>query len=128
MLTIGQVAARAGVNPSHIRYYEAVGVLPEPERIGGRRGYGEEVLRRLGIIDAAQRAGLSLDEIRALTGAPHAGDEIRVLAERKLPDIEALITRAEAVKRWLELARACDCETVEVCALFSDRALVPPRR
>src|SRR3954451_4285578 len=128
MLKIGQVAAPAGVNASDIRFYEDERALPEPEPGGGRRGDGEERLRRLGIIDAAQRAGLSLDEIRALTGAPHAGDEIRVLAERKLPDIEALITRAEAVKRWLELARACDCETVEVCPLFSDRALAPPRR
>jgi MerR family transcriptional regulator, redox-sensitive transcriptional activator SoxR len=127
MLTIGEVAARAGVNASHIRYYETVGVLPAPERVSGRRLYREDVLRRLSIIDAAQRAGLSLEEIRALTGAPHAGDTIRELAERKLPDVEALIARAEAVKQWLELARGCDCETVDVCGLFSDPALIPPR-
>jgi DNA-binding transcriptional MerR regulator len=127
MLTIGQVAARAGVKASHIRYYETVGVLPEPDRVGGQRRYHDDVLRRLGIIRAAQRAGLSLDEIRALTGTPDAGAEIRALAERKLPDIEALIDRAQAVKRWLELARGCDCETVDVCGLFADPALIPPK-
>jgi DNA-binding transcriptional MerR regulator len=119
-LTIGQVAARAGLNPSHIRYYEQVGVLPEPERVGGQRRYDEEVLRRLGVIDVAQRAGLTLAEIRDLTGRPHAGEGIRELAERKLPEVEALIERAHAMRRWLELARGCDCETVDACALFSD--------
>jgi MerR family redox-sensitive transcriptional activator SoxR len=129
-MTIGAVAARAGLNTSHIRYYERVGVLPKPERAGGQRRYGEEVLHRLAIIDVAQRAGLTLDEIRDLTGpdnqGPHAGERIRELAESKLPDIEALIARARAVKTWLELARTCDCRTVDVCALFTDPALVPP--
>ena len=127
-LSIGQVAARAGVNTSHIRYYEQVGVLPEPERVGGRRFYDEDVVRRLGIIDVAQRAGLTLEEIRHLTGpSNHMGERIRELADRKLPEIEALIARAEAVKDWLELARHCDCEAVDVCGLFVDPSLAPPR-
>jgi MerR family transcriptional regulator, redox-sensitive transcriptional activator SoxR len=129
-LTIGEVAARAGVNASHIRYYERVGVLPKPERVGGQRRYEEDVLNRLAIVDVAQRAGLSLDEIRDLTGPDNrgapAGDRIRELAERKLPDIDALIARAQAVRAWLELARSCDCRTVDVCSLFVDPALAPP--
>jgi MerR family transcriptional regulator, redox-sensitive transcriptional activator SoxR len=129
-LTIGEVAARAGVNTSHIRYYERVGVLPKPERTGGQRRYDEDVLNRLAIVDVAQRAGLTLDEIRDITGpgnrgAP-AGDRIRELAERKLPDIDALIARAQAVKAWLEVARFCDCRTVDVCSLFTDPAMAPP--
>jgi MerR family redox-sensitive transcriptional activator SoxR len=119
MLTIGQVAARAGLNTSHIRYYESVGVLPEPMRVSGQRRYEEEVLRRLSVIDIAQRAGLTLDEIRELTGSPHAGDRLRELAERKLPEIDALIERAKEMKRWLEAARSCDCETVDACGLFA---------
>jgi MerR family transcriptional regulator, redox-sensitive transcriptional activator SoxR len=129
-MTIGDVAARAGVNTSRIRYYERIAVLPAPERVGGQRRYDEEVLHRLAIVDVAQRAGLSLDEIRDLTGpgnrdAP-AGVRIRELAERKLPDIDALIARAEAVKAWLRLARSCDCRTVDVCSLFTDPRLAPP--
>jgi MerR family transcriptional regulator, redox-sensitive transcriptional activator SoxR len=129
-LTIGEVAARAGINTSHIRYYERVGVLPKPERASGQRRYDEEVLNRLAIVDVAQRAGLTLGEIRDLTGPDNrggpAGDRIRELAERKLPDLEALIARAEAVKAWLELARSCDCRTVDVCSLFTDPAMAPP--
>lgn len=124
MLTIGEVAARAGVNPSHIRYYEDVGVLPEPERVSGHRRYDEAILQRLSVIDVAQRAGMSLDEIRDLTGP---GERLRDLAGRKLPAIEALIARAEAVRQWLELARECECPTVDVCGLFSDPALIPPK-
>jgi MerR family redox-sensitive transcriptional activator SoxR len=122
-LTIGQVAQRAGVRTSHIRYYEQVGVLPAPERVAGQRRYGEDVLQRLSIIDAAQRAGLTLEEIRPLTGpdnrSTHAGEHIRKLADAKLPEIEALIARAQAVREWLLLARTCDCTTVDVCGLFA---------
>jgi MerR family transcriptional regulator, redox-sensitive transcriptional activator SoxR len=129
-LTIGEIAARAGVNTSHIRYYERVGVLPEPERSSGRRRYREDVLHRLAIIDVAQRAGFTLDEIRDLTGptntGAHAGERIRALAEQKLPDIERLIARAEAVRAWLGMATTCDCESVDVCSLFTDPALAPP--
>jgi MerR family transcriptional regulator, redox-sensitive transcriptional activator SoxR len=131
-LTIGEVAARAGVNTSRIRYYERVGVLPKPERTGGQRRYDEAVLHRLAIIDVAQRAGLSLVEIRDLTGPDNrsvdAGERIRALADSKLPEVEALIARAQEVKAWLELARSCDCRSVDVCSLFADPALAPPAR
>jgi MerR family transcriptional regulator, redox-sensitive transcriptional activator SoxR len=130
LLSIGEVAARAGVNTSHIRYYERVGVLPAPERVSGRRRYREDVVHRLAIVGVAQRAGFTLDEIRELTGPPSdgaaAGARIRALADRKLRDIDVLIERAAAVRRWLALASECDCETVDVCALFVDPALSPP--
>jgi MerR family redox-sensitive transcriptional activator SoxR len=130
LLTIGQVAERAGLNTSHIRFYERVGVLPQPDRVGGQRRYGAEVLHRLSIIDVAQRAGLSLDEIAPLTGPDNrsadAGGHIRALAGEKLPRIDALIARAQAVKHWLEVAQNCDCESVDVCGLFVDPTLLPP--
>ena len=128
-LTIGQVAERAGVRASRIRYYEQVGVLPEPDRLRGQRRYGGDVLRRLAIIDAAQRAGLTLAEIRGLITPEEgwrAGEGVRAIAQRRLPDVEALIEHAQAVKRWLEVAQSCDCATVDVCGLFVDPALVPP--
>jgi MerR family redox-sensitive transcriptional activator SoxR len=127
LLTIGEVAAQAGVNTSHIRYYERVGVLPQPERVSGQRRYRADVMKRLAIVDVAQRAGFTLDEIRDMTGdhGP-AGDRIRALADRKLPDVDALIERAQAVRRWLEVASACNCDSVDVCALFVDPALAPP--
>ena len=130
LLTIGQVAERAGLNTSHIRFYESVGVLPEPQRVSGQRRYREEVLHRLSIIDVAQRAGLTLEDIAPLTGpgnrSADASRHIRELAEEKLPRIDALITRAQAVMHWLEVAQHCDCASVDVCGLFVDPTLLPP--
>jgi DNA-binding transcriptional MerR regulator len=101
LLTIGQVAQRAALNTSHIRFYERVGVLPEPERVAGQRRYRDDVLHRLSIIDVAQRAGLTLEEIAPLTGPGNrsvdASRHIRELAHDKLPHIDALIARAQAV-------------------------------
>ncbi len=126
-LTIGEVAARAGINTSRIRYYERVGVLPYAERrTGGQRRYAPAVLDRLAIIDVAQRAGLTLEEIRELTGSENHGERIRALAERKLPAVEALIARAEAMRAWLQAAQSCDCATVDLCSLFTDPAHAPP--
>jgi MerR family transcriptional regulator, redox-sensitive transcriptional activator SoxR len=129
-LTIGQVARRAVLNASHIRFYERVGVLPEPQRVSGQRSYRKEVLHRLAIIDVAQGAGLTLEEIAPLTGpgsrSADARRHIRALADEKLPRIDALITRAQAVRHWLEVAQHCDCTSVDVCGLFADPTLLPP--
>jgi MerR family redox-sensitive transcriptional activator SoxR len=65
-LTIGEVARQAGVATSSIRYYESIGLLPEPERLHGQRRYDTEVLGKLAFIGVAQSAGFKLDEIREL--------------------------------------------------------------
>ena len=65
-LTIGEVARRAGVATSSIRYYERIELLPKPERVGGQRRYGTDVLGKLGFIGVAQSAGFKLSEIKEL--------------------------------------------------------------
>jgi MerR family redox-sensitive transcriptional activator SoxR len=121
-LLIGEVARRARVRPSAIRYYESVGLLTEPGRVGGRRRYSPEVLRTLAVIGAGQRAGLSLAEVRELLTASNGGgavsERLREIAQRKLPEVEALIERSLLVKGWLEAAAACRCPTLEDCPLF----------
>jgi MerR family transcriptional regulator, redox-sensitive transcriptional activator SoxR len=121
-MRIGEVAQRAGVKTSLIRYYEDIGLLPEPERLSGQRRYDHAVLRRLAVIDVAQRAGMSLDEIRLLV--EHGNDpmsrQLRELATRKLPEIDALIERAQRVRGWLETATGCDCQSIDECALFDE--------
>jgi MerR family transcriptional regulator, redox-sensitive transcriptional activator SoxR len=129
-LTIGQVARRASLNVSAIRYYEAQGLLPEAPRLSGQRRYTEETLARLGVIDIAKRAGFSLDDIRTLLTASDAGEpahtQLQELARRKLPEVEELIARADAVRRWLTTATGCGCETLDVCALFAREESLPP--
>jgi len=124
-LTIGEVARQVGMRTSRIRYYESVGVLPVAERVSGMRRYTSDAVRRLGIIDVAQRVGFTLEEIRELLTTEHgtAHEQLQRLAQRKLPDVDELIQRATAVRRWLEMTSYCDCETLDVCSLFDDRVL-----
>jgi MerR family redox-sensitive transcriptional activator SoxR len=130
MLTIGQLAERFGLETSAIRYYERVGVLPEPEREYGHCRYGPDAVRRLEVIDVAKRAGFSLDEARLLMEGGDAGspafESLRDLAARKLPDGEALIARAEEVRSWLLTATDCSCRTLGVCGLFDHNGRRPP--
>ena len=123
-MRIGEIAEQAGVKTSLIRYYEQIGLLPEPERVSGQRRYDATVLRRLTIIDVAQRAGLTLDEIKVLIdhGQEPVSTQMRDLATRKLPEIDALIERAERVRKWLDTATGCSCTSIDECALFD----VPP--
>jgi MerR family transcriptional regulator, redox-sensitive transcriptional activator SoxR len=123
-MLIGEVARRAGLRPSAIRYYESIGLLPQPERIAGRRRYSGDTLQKLSVIATAQRAGLSLDEIRELlaasAGRADVSDRLRAIACDKLPEIDALIERARLVRTWLEAASECRCPTLEDCPLFDD--------
>ena len=126
-MTIGAVAALTGRRPSSIRYYEQIGLLPPAPRVSGRRVYGPETVRALAVIETGQRAGLSLDEIRALRSAS-PGDQaaierLRELAAAKLPEITALIARTEIVRGWLESAARCECPSLDDCPLFDDPAL-----
>jgi MerR family redox-sensitive transcriptional activator SoxR len=124
-LAIGEVAERAGMSTSRIRYYEARGLLPEPERAAGKRRYTEDVFRRLAIIDAAQRVGFTLEEIRDLLGSRDqpAHERLRQLAMMKLPELDDLIARATSVRRVLKMCSKCDCESIDVCHMFDDRVL-----
>jgi MerR family redox-sensitive transcriptional activator SoxR len=128
-MRIGDVAARAGVRVSLIRYYEEIGLLPEAERVSGQRRYDETVLRRLAVIDVAQRAGLTLEEIRELVehGTDPMSERLRELAERRLPEIDALIDRAQRVRTWLQSATGCGCQSIDECVLFDDPALPSAR-
>jgi MerR family redox-sensitive transcriptional activator SoxR len=126
-LSIGEVAEKAGSSVSAIRFYEREGLLPEAERVSGQRRFTEETVQRLGIIDVAKQAGFSLEEVGVLLasmdeGAP-AHEQLQALAARKLPEVDALIERAQAMRDWLTTASDCGCDSLESCTLFvADRS------
>jgi len=128
IFAIGEVARISGKAPSAIRYYESIGLLPEPARVSGRRRYPGEVVRSLAVIDTAQRAGLALD-IRLLLHAANddsdAVEQLREVAERRLPVLREAIARAEVVREWLEQAAECCCPTLETCPLFEQPSALP---
>jgi len=130
-MTIGAVAALAGKRPSAIRYYEQIGLLPPAARASGRRVYGADAVRALAVIETGRRAGLTLDEIRVLLSASPddqaAVERLREVADRKLPEITALIERSQIVRGWLESAARCECPSLDECPLFDDPVLLPER-
>ena len=95
-------------------------MLPAPAREGGQRRYDREVLTRLAVVRMAQEAGFSLEEVRALLhGYPDdtpAGERWADLARRKIPEVDALIARLQAVRTALEESLRCGCPTLDACA------------
>jgi DNA-binding transcriptional MerR regulator len=122
LLTIGELARRSGRRASSIRYYEQIGLLPEPIRISGQRRYRQDPLRALAVIHVAQHAGLSLEQIKPVLAGPDPVAELRRAAARKLPEATAAIERAVLARDWLELAALCQCSDLHECPLFSEGA------
>jgi DNA-binding transcriptional MerR regulator len=86
-------------------------------------------VRSLAVIDTAQRAGFALDDIRLLLQASaddaDAVEQLRQVAERRLPGLREAIARAELVREWLEQAADCCCPTLETCPLFEQPSALP---
>ncbi len=118
--SIGEIARRAGVAASAIRYYERIGLLPPPARVSGKRRYDLSILGTLALIWAAQAAGFSLVEIDALLyGFPAdmpPGERWLSFADRKIAELEAAIEQAHRQKAFLETVRDCHCPTLDHCA------------
>jgi DNA-binding transcriptional MerR regulator len=105
-MTIGQVAARAGVATSAVRYYERRGLLAADARQSGQRRYTPATLRRLVFIGMLQDAGLALDEIAGILDAPTVADW-KAIAARRLDLLDEEIRRLEEARNYLAGALLC---------------------
>jgi DNA-binding transcriptional MerR regulator len=126
MLTIGKLGEAAGVKVPTIRYYEQIGLLPEPERsAGNQRLYGQSALDRLAFIRHARELGFPLDAIRDLLSLSDEPDQscaaADVIAKKQLTAVKARIVRLTALKAELErMITQCaqgtvaDCRVIEV--------------
>jgi len=123
-MTIGEMARRAGVRSSALRYYESVGLLLPTRRLGGQRRYDAEALSQLTLIKFAQQIGFSLDEIRQLFGGFPAqtppSQRWRTITPPKLAEIDLLISRAQQIKQMLETTLRCQCGSLEDCAALAE--------
>jgi MerR family redox-sensitive transcriptional activator SoxR len=122
-LSIGEVAQRSGLNTSAIRYYERLGLIPRAERVSGQRRFDPAILQRLAFIQTAQKAGFTLSQIRQLVqGLEDAGPILagwQSLARQKLEELDAIIEQAQAAKKLLLAGMACECRTLDECALIA---------
>lgn len=111
-MRIGELAERVGVNPKTIRYYESIGVLPEPERTpSGYRDYDETFGRRLTFIRTAQRLGTTLAEVKEILAFRERG-EVPCTYVRGVLDAQVA-----GIDRRIEELRELRGELVELAAV-----------
>ncbi|MDV3124734.1 MerR family transcriptional regulator [Mycobacterium sp. 21AC1] len=123
-LTIGDVARRAGVAQTTLRYYEQVGLLPPPERLGGQRRYQESILVRLEVIRLCKAAGFTLEEITVLIGDDRPGrPAARALAETKLTEIDAQMDSLARAREIIQWGMRCTCPSIDACTCGIHQAL-----
>ncbi len=122
LLTIGELASRAGVATSAVRYYEARGLVSSHRNTGNQRRFDQVTLRRVAFIQAAQRVGLSLDEIGAALATlpdgrtPTKADWAR-LSRGWRPRLDEQIARLERLRDDLDDCIGCGCLSLRSCAL-----------
>lgn len=121
--TIGGLARAAGVGVETVRYYQRRGLLDEPARPHGEvRRYGEDDLRRLKFIRAAQAAGFTLAEIGELLALSAARDHVRAreLAQARVAALDDKIAELQAARTALAgLAAACASQRAGPCPILT---------
>ncbi|MFT3923289.1 MAG: helix-turn-helix domain-containing protein [Myxococcales bacterium] len=118
VLDIGEVAQRAGVPASTLRYYEEKGLIVSTSRRGLRRQFAPEVLERLALIALGSAAGFSLEEIAGMF-APDGRLRIdRAMLATKAEELEATARRLGALSKGLRHAAACPAPSHMECPTF----------
>jgi DNA-binding transcriptional MerR regulator len=120
LLTVGELARRAGVNASAVRYYEELGLLPPAARVSGQRRYPASAARLVAAILLYRDAGFTLAEQRALlaTGVS-TPDGRRQLMRRKLAELDEQIARAQAAREAIDHGLRCPHADITDCPNFN---------
>ena len=124
MLTIGEVAARAGVATSALRFYEDEGLIRSERNAAGHRRYRADVLRRVSFVRTAQLVGLSLHDIReALASLPDARTPTAAdwahLAQAWRPRLDERIAVLTRMRDQLDECIGCGCLSLGTCGLWN---------
>jgi DNA-binding transcriptional MerR regulator len=118
-MTIGQLSETTGVPASTIRYYERIGLLPEPVRVSGKRRYWPDAVHRLAALRLAQACGFRLDEMRQLLRGSGASipppRRWRTLAGQKRAELDAQMARLRAMRRLVDRVVECRCVEMSDC-------------
>lgn len=110
-MRIGELADELDLNPRTLRFYETVGLLPEPRRTpSGYRDYGTDAVERVRFIKSAQRLGLSLDDIKEILAFKERGDlpcpYVLGVIENEADALDKKIAELEAFREELRSLRA----------------------
>lgn len=118
-MKIGEVARKAGVRTSAIRFYEKAGVLPPASRQNGQRHFAAEVELQLAVVEFARKAGFTIAEIKLLfhgfrKSAP-ASARWRRLAQKKYQEMDVQIARLKDMQKLLKRSLRCTCTKLDDC-------------
>lgn len=118
-MRIGELAKRADVNPSAIRYYESLGILTPPLRIAGQRHYQVDAVDRLLLIRFASSMDFTLSEIKlflnGLKKSAPVGPRWRKFAHRKMKEVDRDVRRLRQLRSLLKHLLECRCPTLKTC-------------
>ena len=123
--TVGRVAQRCGVRVSALHFYERKGLISSWRNAGNQRRYKADVVRRVAVIKAAQKMGISLDEIREAFASlpesrtPNARDWAR-LSRFWRRDLDARIAYLERLRDHLTGCIGCGCLSMSNCPLYNE--------
>lgn len=124
LLTVGEVAARAGVAVSALHFYESKGLLSAERSGGNQRRYLRGVLRRIAVIKAAQRVGIPLEQIKAALDtlppdrSPTAADWATLSSGWK-DDLDDRIAELKQLRDHLDGCIGCGCLSIDRCPLYN---------
>ena len=118
-MRIGEIARRAGLRPSAIRFYEKAGILPPALRKSGQRRFSAETELYLGLIGFARQAGFSVAEIRTLFHGFREGTTASArwkrLARKKHRELDLLVVKLKSMQALLKKAMRCKCMRLADC-------------
>jgi MerR family transcriptional regulator, redox-sensitive transcriptional activator SoxR len=123
-LTIGELAARSGVAPSALRFYEQAGLIASQRTSGNQRRFDRATLRRIAFVQAGKAAGVPLRRIRAaLETLPRDRTPTRRdwerLSRRWRDDLDRRIATLQALRDRLSTCIGCGCLSIDACGLLN---------
>jgi MerR family transcriptional regulator, redox-sensitive transcriptional activator SoxR len=122
--TVGKVAARCGVKVSTLHFYEQKGLIKSWRNAGNQRRYKADVLRRISVIKAAQKMGISLEEIkRAFASLPDnrtpTVEDWQILSSYWRNDLDARINYLTRLRDSLTGCIGCGCLSMKSCPIYN---------
>ncbi|GAA3598970.1 MerR family transcriptional regulator [Nonomuraea rosea] len=118
-LTIGELASRTGVATSALRYWEELGLLPEPARVSGQRRYPPSAVKLVGVVLMLRGVGFTLREVKGFVAARSPDSEgWRELYRSKLTELEQRIAQAQVARTAIAHGLACPHEDILECSNF----------
>lgn len=124
ILSIGELASRAGCLVETVRYYERVGIMPSPPRSeGGHRQYTFDHLKRLNFVRRCRDLGINLAQTRGLLGLVDEGgdtcDQVKGIASDHLVEIRRKLSDLRKMERVMkDMVASCDEGKIPACPII----------